>query len=596
MAVLAVPEMSLPMMDLRHQPLDYDYMRMPVDVVLFDNYDASSHCRKLLNRVASVTTSSSAPFKWDVLEFMEESRQQLREIRKAHTSNDVGLWQEIDEALKQDQTSSTLPVGLRRQCEEMLQRRDMWLGDFDSELRAILARGVELRERLLFEDVSDAGFFSTSGVSPLEVQRLLERHQDMHQRAARLTRQLKLLGRALQQQGVGSRRRAFQAKTMGEKLQSSLVTLAAAAVAPVPGSSEMWLATTAMMWLDKDQAWQHVVYEHPRDADTETILSQFQCHSQKARQSVTSWLSMPPAARRNCVLIHNASVRRVNVKPHLVSCIDGSGESASDWTSALDSHPLGSVMKKSMTALTAASKTTEEEEDTNGIVIGAQRLAVVQLPKKPDANWTWRGSFAYGETKVGECLLREARVFSFICVDCGLFVGDMEEHAEVAGPASPHVSPTVVDREPLQVPPLASEPPKPPSTNPFDTQASTNPFEGSDFLGRAEQEVAVDAEKEKLTEDDAPSTAVEVVNRTDDPANIKIYDMIKGGHAASRWLSGAAAEGSLGPGSRKVFSLKGSKSTAETDFDVEIRIGMKKAKCEVVGGQVIFVDGILADG
>ena len=42
---------------------------------------------------------------------------------------------------------------------------------------------------------------------------------------------------------------------MGEKLQSSLVCLAAVAVAPVPGSSEMWLATTTMMWLDKDQAW-----------------------------------------------------------------------------------------------------------------------------------------------------------------------------------------------------------------------------------------------------------------------------------------------------------------------------------------------------
>lgn len=117
------------------------------------------------------------------------------------------------------------------------------------------------------------------------------------------------------------------------------------AVAPVPGSSEMWLATTTMMWLDKDQAWcgawswllhifehsylveiiwrlhdsmrlrlnpdssmsvsfkiflrfnvasravntavsrfrQHVVYEHPRDADTDTILDQFQCRSSKVQ-------------------------------------------------------------------------------------------------------------------------------------------------------------------------------------------------------------------------------------------------------------------------------------------------------------------------
>merc|ERR1719450_882060 len=151
----------------------------------------------------------------------------------------------------------------------------MWLDDFDDQLRAILARGRDLRERLLFEDVDRAGWFSASGVSPLEVQRLLERHLDMHQRAARLARQLKLLCRSLQQQGaVSSRRRAFQARTMGEKLHSSLVSLAAVAVAAVPGSSEMWLATTTMMWLDKDMAWQHVVYEHPPDADTESILKQ----------------------------------------------------------------------------------------------------------------------------------------------------------------------------------------------------------------------------------------------------------------------------------------------------------------------------------
>ena len=41
-----------------------------------------------------------------------------------------------------DEESS--PDMLQRR-EDMLQRRDMWLGDFDSELRAILARGRELR-------------------------------------------------------------------------------------------------------------------------------------------------------------------------------------------------------------------------------------------------------------------------------------------------------------------------------------------------------------------------------------------------------------------------------------------------------------------
>ncbi|CAK9007008.1 Probable protein phosphatase 2C 35 (AtPP2C35), partial [Durusdinium trenchii] len=72
------------------------------------------------------------------------------------------------------------------------------------------------------------------------------------------------------------------AKTVGEKLQSSLVCLAAVAVAPVPGSSEMWLATTTMMLGSR----QHVVYEHPRDAETDTILDQFQCRSSKATRTM----------------------------------------------------------------------------------------------------------------------------------------------------------------------------------------------------------------------------------------------------------------------------------------------------------------------
>jgi len=374
----------------------------------------------------------------------------------------------------------------------------------------------------------------------------------MHQRALRLARQLKLLSRALQQQGaVSSRRRAFQARSLGEKLQSSLVCLAAVAVAPVPGSSEMWLATTTMMWLDKEQAWQHVVYEHPRDADTETILSQFQCTSSKARQALAAWLAMPAEKRRGCALIHNASVRRVILKTHLVNHIDGYGDSATDWTSALDAHPLGSVMKKALT-LSASSAT----DDPDKVIIGAQRLAVVPLPTKPDANWGWRGHFAYGDTKVGECRLREGGVFSFICVDCGLRVGDREEGDRPVRPKDSelHREDSELHREP----------------------------------SKDEIEATVEVSE------DEPTTCVEVVNGTDEPIQVKVFEHGKSGHA-SRLFRSALAEGTISPDSNKVFSLKANKDASETDFDVEVRIGNKKAKCEVVGDQVVFVDGSLAD-
>lgn len=521
----------------------------------FDQCDVQERCRELLRRLSLTTPSGGAapPWKWDILELLEASREALRDIRRRNCLPD-GAWQELSEAIDGEHgDASSLPVGLRKQCEELLSRREMWLGDFDAELRAVLARGREIRERLLFEDVDRAGWFSApAGVSPLEVQRLLERHLDMHRRGARLLQQLQLLGRALRQQGaVSSRRRAFQARSVSEKLQSSLVCLAAVAVAPVPGSSEMWLAATTMMWLDKDQAWQHAVYEHPRDAE-EAMLKQFQCSS-KAREALASYCAVPPEKRRGCVLIHNASVRRVILKTHLVNCIDGQGDSSCnyDWTSALDAHPLGSVMKRALTLSTAGSGAHEDK-----IVIAAQRLAVVQLPPKPDANWSWRGLFAYEDTKVGECALREGGVFSFICVDCGLRVGDRgEENLGDDGLVT------------------AQEPRKAVSLN---------------RLGSAVQA------KEADPAGDDGRTTLEVVNRMDETVQVKVF--APGGGHASMLFRRPIGEGAVSPGVHRLFSLRADRENGEVNFDVEIRLGRRLAKCEVVGEQVIFVDGMFTDG
>ncbi|CAK9111993.1 unnamed protein product [Durusdinium trenchii] len=283
-------------------------------------------------------------------------------------------------------------VSLRKQCEEILARRKIarasqwaeiaarvenektrgalcdaasthtrsrsnaeWLGDFDTELNAILARGkeasawVRVRERLLFEDMDRASWFSAAGVSSLEacngywsaMQRCIRKyyfeaapkpcingmndaatptageatrppiscHAEASERSQNPWRRPEVGRRHVQ---------LSKAKTVGEKLQSSLVCLAAAgatgphsrgdcveqgahpdwtkkggdgvAVAPVPGSSEMWLATTTMMLGSR----QHVVYEHPRDAETDTILDQFQCRSSKATTRKKRFFQVAP--------------------------------------------------------------------------------------------------------------------------------------------------------------------------------------------------------------------------------------------------------------------------------------------------------------
>eukprot|EP00450_Noctiluca_scintillans_P019634 CAMPEP_0194523876 /NCGR_PEP_ID=MMETSP0253-20130528/58887_1 /TAXON_ID=2966 /ORGANISM="Noctiluca scintillans" /LENGTH=568 /DNA_ID=CAMNT_0039368453 /DNA_START=37 /DNA_END=1743 /DNA_ORIENTATION=- len=543
----------------------------------FDRYDVPTRCRELLARMKVLEgTGSLSPWKWDIQELLEESAQQLRDARRVHMQVDRGTWKEITSALDSEQTASTLPVGLRKHCEELVKRRESWLGDFDSELRAMMLRGKQLETRLLFEDV-DAGWFGNSEVSTLEVQRLLERHLEMHSRSARLLRNLKLVSRALQQQGAVSQRHAFQAKTMGEKLQSSLVCLAAVAVAPVPGSGEMWLATTSMIFFDKDQAWQHVVYEHPRDADSEMILNQFQCHSVKARQSLSAWLAMPPIARRGCVLVHNASARRISVKTHLVNSIDGTGEDQTDWRSALDQHPIGSAIMKSLRVA-----------DDGRAPIGAQRLAIVVLPKRPDMNWGWRGQFFYGEQKVGECKLREGGIFSFISVDCGIRVGDREEGsaaAELAAELAAKVSeqPKRHEPEPLQQ-----------SKNPFAADlAAANPFDGD--LAEATGEAFFVPEVTDAPKEEKKQTTIEVVNETDERVEVRVY---AGGHneshGAIKLLRGSLADCSIGPDARHIFPLTATEGL-ETPFDVSIQVGAKTTTAEVVGGQVIFVDGILAD-
>lgn len=579
----------------------------------FDSYDVPVRCRELLRRCSLVQSSSETPpWKWDILEFLEESRQQLGDAREAHSDPHRGAWRDISEALGSEQTASTLPVGLRKQCEELLAKREIWLGDFDTELRAVLARGRDVRERLLFEDADRAGWFGTSGVSPVEVQRLLERHLDMHQRASRLARQLKLVRRALSQQGAVSRRLSFQAKTMGEKLQSSLVCLAAVAVAPIPGSGEMWLASTTMMLLDKDQAWQNVVYEHPRDADTENILNQFQCRSKKVRQELAAWLAMPTAARKGTVLVHNASVKRVSVKTHMVNCIDGFGNTGGDWTAALDNHPLGGMIKKGLSSMSSA-------DAAQVVTIGAQRVAVVSLPRKPDMNWSWRGSFSNGDTKVGECRLREGGVFSFICVDCGLRVGDREggDGEFSAGDASPTaakprnspsspVSPANDIKEEVEFSLDVADP-----AGEIDSAKVVEEVDPPLFGGGLRREdkdgedndtekVAEEAtgEEDKAKEPELPPTRVEVVNRTDLEYIVKIWPHSSGGHA-SKFFRAAEAEGSLVAGASRVFELKATNPDGETNFDVEIKVRGtmgRTTKCEVVGEQVIFIDGNLNEG
>ncbi|CAL1161422.1 unnamed protein product, partial [Cladocopium goreaui] len=125
------------------KPNGGDDVAVPTKVHGFDRYDVAERCKELMRRL-SASSGSSPQWKWDILELMEESHHQLRDIRQVHSDPDRGIWQELQGAVGNEHTASTLPVSLRKQCEEILERRKIWLGDFDTELNATLARGKEV--------------------------------------------------------------------------------------------------------------------------------------------------------------------------------------------------------------------------------------------------------------------------------------------------------------------------------------------------------------------------------------------------------------------------------------------------------------------
>lgn len=78
---------------------------------------------------------------------------------------------------------------------------------------------------------------------------------------------------------------------------------------------------------------------------------------------------------------------------------------------------------------------------------------------------------------------------------------------------------------------------------------------------------------------------------------MKIFPTDETGHIA-RWFTRPPGEGMLAGGEARVWKFQARSRTADTVFDVEIRprgLAAKSVKCEVVGEQVVYVDGIVGD-
>lgn len=93
--------------------------------------------------------------------------------------------------------------------------------------------------------------------------------------------------RVLEQTVQNSRRmHTFHESTAADKAKTTAVTLLAAMITPLPGSTEIWIASTAMLWLETEEAGRHVVVEHLEGDSLEAVLARFGSHPSEATEQV----------------------------------------------------------------------------------------------------------------------------------------------------------------------------------------------------------------------------------------------------------------------------------------------------------------------
>jgi len=64
-------------------------------VQAFDTCNVQARCRELLRRISLMSNpAGSLPWKWDILELLEESRGHLDAVRKANSVANVGNWKD----------------------------------------------------------------------------------------------------------------------------------------------------------------------------------------------------------------------------------------------------------------------------------------------------------------------------------------------------------------------------------------------------------------------------------------------------------------------------------------------------------------------
>lgn len=213
----------------------------------------------------------------------------------------------------------------------------------------------------------------------------------------------------------------FEQKGLLRKIESTALGIVTMMVLPLPGSIEVGTLGIGMMWLEGDAANSHLALQHPTGVPLAPVLQRLgSCPPPRAAVILAGWAS---GGHGGVFLVHNATPRRITVT---ASPEKGATLASKAYERLQDAHLMVKIVGNAM---------SESDGGDHVTTILPTDVALIQVPD--DAATSWRLEFCYGtaahaEKAVGWAVVRPGSALSFVRLDGGLQVSNVEgENASV---------------------------------------------------------------------------------------------------------------------------------------------------------------------
>jgi len=298
------------------------------------------------------------------------------------------LWLNIEQLIQATDTDN-VEESQRNIINKLSGQMHLWKDNFDAKLESLLPESCETFAKQL------------AGETPPEWKHLLNEHMMLiAQTVAELrqtTNRRDALSRLLDtKEGI---RHNTMTTTTQDRVNMTLLAFAVSSLLPVPGSYEMWLASTVVLWAETLRGERHVVVESP-DCDPIATLGRFASIPSKRTLPV---LEQWEQDQETCCLVHNATARKVTIDVYPT-------ETPTVLERAIRMHPVARTMLGFSRRVTLYS-----------LVLMPAEMVVLAATELISA------CFSYDSDMVAAVPLKPNAIFSLFSVDAGVHVCNKEE-------------------------------------------------------------------------------------------------------------------------------------------------------------------------